>query len=97
MNQPTQEVSISSNPTGATVVINGQTKGKTPMVADLKRKNTQLISIQLDGFSPYEVALSRSVSGWVWGNIAFGGIVGLVVDLASGSIYNLRRIRLWPI
>jgi hypothetical protein len=33
--------------------------------------------------------LTHSVSGWVWGNVAFGGLIGLAVDAASGGIYKL--------
>jgi hypothetical protein len=25
----------------------------------------------------------------VWGNILFGGLIGLVVDFASGGVYNI--------
>jgi hypothetical protein len=28
-------------------------------------------------------------SGWVWGNIAFGGLIGLGVDFISGGAYQL--------
>jgi hypothetical protein len=31
----------------------------------------------------------RSVSGWVWGNIVFGGLIGLAVDAIDGGLYNL--------
>jgi hypothetical protein len=30
-----------------------------------------------------------NVSGWVWGNIVFGGLIGLAVDAISGGLYNL--------
>lgn len=38
---------------------------------------------------PYEATLSKQLSGWVFGNIVFGGIIGLAVDAISGSIYKL--------
>ncbi len=44
----TQEVSISSSPTDARVSINGNDQGNTPLIADLKRKNSHMIRIQLD-------------------------------------------------
>ena len=85
----TQEVGISSQPTNAKVSINGEDRGSTPMVADLKRKNTHMVRIQLDGYETYETTLTRSTSGWVWGNIVFGGIIGLVVDASAGGMYKL--------
>jgi len=29
------------------------------------------------------------VSGWVWGNLVIGGLVGLAVDAISGGLYKL--------
>jgi len=85
-----QEVSISSNPVGALVTDNGFQLGKTPLIADLKRKGSHNIRIELEGFQPYEVMLARKTSGWVFGNIIFGGIPGLVVDAITGSMYILQ-------
>ncbi|MFD2532062.1 PEGA domain-containing protein [Gracilimonas halophila] len=89
MQGTTQEVGISSNPSKASVTINGQDKGTTPMVLDLKRKDSHMIRIELDGYETYETTLTRKVSGWVWGNIVFGGLIGLVVDAAAGGMYKL--------
>jgi len=36
-----------------------------------------------------EATLTRSVSGWVWGNIVIGGLIGLAVDAISGGLYTL--------
>jgi hypothetical protein len=85
-----QEVSISSNPSGAMVTNNGLQLGKTPLVVDLKRKGNHRIKIELEGYQPYEVLLSKSMSGWVFGNIIFGGIPGLIVDLITGAVYVLK-------
>ena len=38
---------------------------------------------------PYETTLTKSVSGWVWGNILAGGLIGLAVDAITGGLYNL--------
>ncbi|MFQ5538647.1 MAG: PEGA domain-containing protein [Gemmatimonadota bacterium] len=89
MNGTTQEIGVASVPTGATVTLNGMQRGSTPLVLDLKRKNQQVISVALDGYEPYEVALTRSVSGWVWGNLVFGGLIGLAVDASTGGLYKL--------
>ncbi len=89
MHGSTQEVGISSNPSNAKITINGQKKGNTPVIVDLKRKNTHMIRIELDGYEAYETVLTRKVSGWVWGNIFFGGLIGLGVDAISGGLYTL--------
>ena len=89
MHGTTEEVSINSNPSGADVIIDGSTAGQTPLIKDLKRKNLHLVRIELEGYSPYELRLTRKVSGWVWGNIVFGGLVDLAVDAITGGLYKL--------
>jgi uncharacterized protein YceK len=84
-----QDVGISSTPTGATVTIDNTEKGVTPVVAKLKRKENHTVKIQLAGYQPFETTLTHSVSGWVWGNVAIGGLIGLAVDAISGGIYKL--------
>jgi hypothetical protein len=84
-----QGVAFSSSPSGAFVTVNGRALGTTPLLTDLKRRDTQMVRITMDGYAPYEMAMTRSVSGWLFGNILFGGIPGLIVDFATGSIYKL--------
>lgn len=86
----TQEVSISSNPSGAMVTNNGLQLGKTPVIADLKRKGNHNIKIELEGYQPYEIRLARKTSGWIFGNIIFGGIPGLIIDVITGGMYILK-------
>ena len=64
--------------------------GKTPLIADLKQSKNHCLRIELEGFQPYEVALSKSPSGWVFGNIIFGGIPGLIIDVMTGGMYVLK-------
>jgi hypothetical protein len=85
-----QEVSIASSPTGAQVLDNGVVLGKTPLAVDLKKKTRHQIRIELEGYAPYEVAMVRKTSGWIAGNIIFGGLIGLVVDAITGGMYMLK-------
>ena len=86
---PEQDVGISSNPSGAKVLIDGRDMGTTPMTVSLARKNTHSVKVELDGFMPYEIHLTKSTSGWVFGNIIFGGIIGLIIDMSNGALYEL--------
>ena len=85
----TQEIGISSVPADAQVTVDGRTVGNTPVIADLSRKNQHLVTIELDGYMPYETTIMKSASGWVWGNLVFGGLIGLAVDAISGGFYKL--------
>lgn len=89
MHGTSQTLGISSNPSSAKVTVNGQELGTTPLIADLKRKREHIVKIELQGYLPYETTVTKKVSGWVWGNILFGGLIGLAVDAITGGLYNL--------
>ena len=85
-----QDISIASQPTGATVSVDNQMLGRTPVVAKLKRKDKHVITVTLDGYQPFQLATTRGTSGWIWGNIVFGGLIGLAVDLSTGGAYQIN-------
>lgn len=89
MNGTTQSVSISSNPSNAGVWIDNQFVGQSPMIVMLTRKDNHFVRIELEGYQPYQITFNRELSGWVFGNIVFGGFIGLAVDAISGGIYRL--------
>jgi hypothetical protein len=90
MQGTSQEIGISSQPSGARVTINNEDRGTTPLVADLKRKNNHNVRIEMPNYQPYEMSITKHTSGWVWGNIVFGGIPGLAIDAITGGLYKLR-------
>ena len=89
MHGTSQDIGISSSPTSAAVTVDNMMKAQTPFVAKLSRKDNHIIHIAADGYAPADLTLTRSTSGWVWGNIIFGGIIGLAVDAMTGGLYNL--------
>jgi len=89
MHGTTQQVAVSSSPTGAQVTVDAMERGVTPVITDLKRKDNHIVGVTMDGYQPFEMALTRSVSGWVWGNIVFGGLIGLAVDAITGGLYKV--------
>jgi hypothetical protein len=84
-----QEVAISSNPSAAKINIDGQYVGNTPLATRLTRYEHHLVKIELPGYLPYEAIFTRKVDGWIAGNLVFGGLVGLVLDVATGAMYKL--------
>lgn len=89
MHGTTQKIGISSSPTGATVTVDNKPLGSTPLFADLKRGEVHVVTIEMAGYEKSQLTLTKSVSGWVWGNIVFGGLIGLAIDAISGGLYNL--------
>jgi hypothetical protein len=84
-------IGISSQPPGAEVTIDNQILGITPVSAKLRRKDNHQIVIQMEGYEPYAIMLTRQTSGWVFGNILFGPgvLIGLAVDAIAGGMYTL--------
>jgi hypothetical protein len=84
-----QSVSIASNPSHAYVWLDRNYIGSTPMIVEMSRKDNHLVTIALEGYLPYEINFSKKLSGWVFGNIVFGGFIGLAVDAVTGGLYKL--------
>lgn len=84
-----QGVAVNSTPAGAAITVDGQSMGTTPAVLRLARNNAHTVRLEMPGYAPYELKLERKMSGWVWGNLAFGGIVGVIVDGSTGAMYRL--------
>jgi hypothetical protein len=94
MHGTSQDVGISSSPSSAVVTVDGLNVGNTPVIAHLKRGDNHTVAINLRGYAPFESTVTKGVSGWVWGNIVFGGLIGLAVDAMTGGLYNLTPVQL---
>jgi hypothetical protein len=96
-----REVSIASEPPGAKVSIYNRgnvlvSTNTTPFVAQLEPKygyfkgEAYRLVFEKDGFVPSEALLKSEVSGWYFGNLVFGGLIGmLAVDPATGAMFNI--------
>lgn len=83
-----QKVFIGSDPDNAAVTVN-ESQYKTPCTILLDRTVPEYrILIEKEGYLPYKVIVNRTTNGWVFGNIIFGGIIGVVIDVVSGSCYS---------
>ena len=88
-----QTVTINSEPAGASVKIDGL-KGKTPFSASLARNNDYVVSIKKEGYKEEQVQITKSFSGLsIIGNLFFL-LIGVVIDFASGSAYNLNPTKI---
>ena len=85
----TQDVSVTSEPSGATVEVDGSEIGETPVTQSLDRGSQHTVEISMDGYESEQISIRKSTSGWVWGNIVFGGLIGLAVDASTGGMYKL--------
>ncbi|HMU66025.1 MAG TPA: hypothetical protein PKE57_02695 [Cellvibrionaceae bacterium] len=97
-----RQFAINSTPEGAKVSAYRQgssiatDSGVTPKTFSLSARKgyfsgqPYIIKVEKEGFKPVEVKLKPEISGWYWGNLFFGGLIGmLIVDPATGAMWNL--------
>ena len=82
-------VAFNSTPEGATVIVDNIPVGKTPCTAPVSRRwCSGDVTFRLHGYPAIKTGVGRTINPWVFGNIIFGGLIGVCVDCATG---NCRR------
>ncbi|WP_019465838.1 hypothetical protein [Dyella japonica] len=67
----------------------GQVRVMTPGTATVHRSSHDLnVSCQKDGKQIGQQSYDSSIRGLVWGNIVFGGLIGIVVDFSDGASHH---------
>jgi len=96
-------VGIDTQPQGATVTITDRQgvsvySGQTPATIRLKngngffKKGIYEVRLTMEGYQPSVVTLRAHLNGWYFGNVLFGGFIGLlIVDPATGAMYSLKN------
>ncbi|HIJ96308.1 MAG TPA: hypothetical protein HPP94_11345 [Desulfuromonadales bacterium] len=95
---------IMSTPDGAELEVknlrSGETilKAKTPFTALLERSSGFFqsakyeVRINKEGYLPHQTVIEAGINGWYFGNIIFGGLVGLlIVDPATGAMWRINE------
>lgn len=75
---------INSTPAGASVRVDGKYEGVTPITVRLARRQTHKVSVEYAG-KTYDKELGPGVNPMLFGNIIFGGIIGILVDAIDGA------------
>ena len=97
-----RNLSVNTQPTGAKVAITKSGSGVavhsgvTPLTVSLDPKRgffkgqSYNLKLELANYKTTEITIHSKLSGWYWGNIVFGGLIGmLIVDPATGAMWNL--------
>jgi hypothetical protein len=96
-----RQISVASTPPGAKVSIYDRSNNlvqvsSTPFLATLPTKFAYFkgqdyrLVFELPAHASVEVHLESKVSGWYFGNLLFGGLLGMViVDPSTGAMFNL--------
>jgi hypothetical protein len=90
-----QEIGITSHPAGASVLVDNQKNLTTPARVELKRNQAHTFLFRKDGYKDDSFVITSRTSGWVWGNLIAGGLIGGFlgggVDLVSGGARRLSQ------
>ncbi len=89
LNTTTQEIGLKTTPTNAKITIDGKKFGMSPQQINVDRGSNHVIKFELEGYETYETQITRKISFWFWGNALNGFIPGMLVDMFTGSMYNL--------
>lgn len=104
VNGGNREISIATQPRGATAsvrksggdIMDVVAVERTPCTISLDPKKgyfsgqSYTLRLELPGYKPTEVELTPKMSGWYWGNLVLGGLIGmLAVDPATGAMWNI--------
>src|SRR5690349_21019844 len=76
-------VLVDSKPDGATVTLDGYPVGKTPCQVSVKRDSEGIFGVEAPGYRKTLVDRDKVLNGWFIGNILFGGVIGMGVDLLT--------------
>lgn len=94
-------VTINSHPDEATILIKDESgkqmyKGKTPTTITLSSGEAYFhpkkysVTFSKTGYEDQTTEIKAGLSGWYFGNIIFGGLIGLlIVDPLTGNMWKL--------
>jgi hypothetical protein len=91
VNGTTQRIGVSSTPPGATVMIDNQQRVVTPASILLARDESHTFFFKKEGYQDDSFVITSDTSGWVWGNVLIGGLLGAAVDFSTGAARKLSQ------
>ncbi len=90
-----QSVNLQSTPSDASFVVKSSSgiemsSGSGNQSVRLPRKNEYQIEVRAPGYQSKNVAITKSLNGWVWGNLVVGWVIGFAIDFIGGAAYKLE-------
>jgi len=90
MNEEMVSVPVYTTPSGAQLTINGMEYTSPATIQAPRGEGDFKLYIEKEGYEPVEILLTQSCDGWLWGNVIFGGLIGLAIDFITGDAYDLE-------
>jgi hypothetical protein len=80
-----------SDPSGATVYVNSEPYGQTPINLQLKSNKSYMIEFKKKGYVTVTRHITSSIgAGWIILDV-LAGLVPVIIDAATGSWYSLDQ------
>jgi len=88
-----QKIPVTSNPSGAKIIVDWQERGYAPLNLKLKRKENHIIKIEKQGYNPVHISIERNTSRSLaflssWGNLYFGALIGSIAGLGALALLD---------
>jgi hypothetical protein len=84
-----QKVTVQSDTPGAAVFVDGHHVGTAPVTVVLGRRDSHQVEVSAPGHETARLAVNSQFNPWVIGNVVFGGVIGVAVDLVTGATSTL--------
>jgi hypothetical protein len=83
-----QSLTFDSEPAGAQIIMNGTPMGVTPATITILKRDYKdaTVIFKKEGYTDQQATLHTKTTGWFWGNIIFGGLLGSTTDSSTGSM-----------
>jgi hypothetical protein len=83
------KVDMSSDPSGASIYVNGNLMGKTPIKLKLESNKVYNVEFKKEGYETRTYNITNHVgAGWIVLDI-LGGLFPIIIDAATGAWYDL--------
>ncbi len=84
------KISIGARDPATRIYVDGELKGTGQVDAVVKRGDVHVLRGELDGCEPVSVTTGKQLDPWVFGNILIGGVIGLIIDVASDNVMRVH-------
>ena len=78
-------VTIDTLSNDSEVRVDGEIRGKGKVTTGLDKSNTHTLSAHKENCKSASVQTEQTIEPWFFGNLIIGGIVGMIVDAATGN------------
>ncbi len=92
--QTTQKITLQAEPKDSKILINGivsESPASAQLQRGIKAGKKHIIKVEKDEYVPCEFKTRNRFNAWFIGNILFGGLIGMAIDLGTGAVVWIQE------